>query len=63
MSTWWIVMLPGEDASTSEMYGPFRSEDAAQAAADNWNRDAGPDDQAQVMPILPAREIPSMIRH
>jgi hypothetical protein len=57
MGTWWIVMLPGEDASTSEMFGPFRSEDAARAVAEKWNRTACADDQARVMPVLPAREI------
>ncbi|WP_157253156.1 hypothetical protein [Nonomuraea typhae] len=62
MGNWWIVMLPGEDASLSEMYGPFRSEDTAQAVADKWNRDASPGDQAQIMPILPAREIANATR-
>lgn len=54
---WWIVILPGEDASMSEPYGPFRSEDAARDVAHKWNRNASPDDQAIVMPIRPAREI------
>lgn len=55
MSGWWIVMLPGEDASASECYGPFRSEAKAQAAADQWNTTAPPHGQATVMPILPPR--------
>lgn len=53
----WTVMLPGEEASMSELYGMFRSEAAAQAVADKWNRHASTDDRAQVIPILPAREI------
>lgn len=61
MGTWWIVVLPGEEISLSEMYGPFRSEDAAQAVADKWNRDASADDQALVMPIRPARDIVAAI--
>lgn len=53
---WWIVMLPGEDASLSEFYGPFRSEGAAQQVADRWNRDHNTD-EAEVKPISPPREI------
>jgi hypothetical protein len=62
MSAWWIVILPGEDASTSEPYGPFRSENAAQAVADKWNRAARPDDQAIVMPVIPPSELASAAR-
>jgi hypothetical protein len=55
--TWWTVMLPGEDASTSELYGMFRSEASALDLAEEWNRDASPDDRAIVKPVMPARQI------
>jgi hypothetical protein len=53
-TAWWIVLSPGEEASSSEAYGPFRSESGAQKFADKLNRDADPDDQAWAMPLLPA---------
>ena len=69
MGNWWIVLLPGEDASDSEPFGPFRSRDAAQAIADKWNRDHVCDDSEcwkyhpEVMSIRPAREIPDPTRY
>lgn len=65
---WWIVILPGEDASMSTPYGPFRSEDAAQAVADKWNRDHVCDDfecwkyHPEVMPIRAACELANASR-
>lgn len=59
MGNWWIVMLPGEDADMSDFYGPFRSEVAAQEAADKWNRNNNNSDEAQVKPIAPARGLAS----
>lgn len=53
---WWVVMLPGEYAETSDLYGPFRSEVAAQRVADRWNA-AHPAETASVLPIQPADDM------
>lgn len=51
----WVVMLPGEYAETSELYGCYRSEQKAEAEAKAWN-DANPrGDRACVMPVWPSR--------
>jgi hypothetical protein len=55
---WYVVMLPGEYADTSELYGPFRSEEQADEACARWNRDnATNGDEATVMPIFPATNL------
>lgn len=57
---WFVVMIPGEDAESSEGFGPFRSLEAAEKVRDDWN--FGPnraDEQARVMPIFPASEMRS----
>ncbi|ALG06815.1 hypothetical protein [Kibdelosporangium phytohabitans] len=51
-SSWYIVLLPAEAASDTEIYGPFRSKDVAQSHADRWNeRHGDPQDQAVVLPV------------
>ncbi len=56
--SWWIVLLPGEYAETSEVFGPFRSERAAETVADRWN-DAHPqpEDRATVLPVCAPTEM------
>jgi hypothetical protein len=48
MTRWYVVMLPGESAALSELYGPFRSEALATVAGG---------DQAEVLPIPSAAEL------
>ena len=57
MSTWWIVMLPAEEAELSETYGPFRNESAARQLAAKWNSKARHDDQAVVLPVRAPSEL------
>lgn len=52
---WWVVMLPGESADLSELFGPFRSEAQADEACERWNFDhATNGDKASVLPIFSA---------
>ena len=53
---WWIVLLAGEYAETSSIYGPFRSEQAAEGVAERWNAEH-PSDPATVMPVEPASQM------
>lgn len=50
-SSWWAVMVEGE---SPDLFGPYRSEAMAQAAADRWNNrpDADADEMASVVPLL-----------
>lgn len=55
---WFVVMLPGESADLSELYGPFRSEVLANEARDRWNATNGAaGDQAEVLPISAASNL------
>lgn len=53
MSTKWIIVLPGEDAASSQEYGPYPSERAAREVVEAWNSTADPDDRAEVKRLLP----------
>lgn len=55
---WFTVMLPGESADLSELYGLFRSEERAEEACAAWNlANATNGDTATVMPIYPATNL------
>ena len=62
---WYVVMLPGEYAETSELYGPVREEARAVEMADRWNLEHPPQtdsfsdriDRAVVLPIFPAEAL------
>ncbi len=56
MASWWVVMLPGEYPETSDLFGPFRTEETAKEVAARWNADH-PDDKATVLPISPHKEM------
>lgn len=49
---WFVVMLPGEYPETSDLFGPYRSEQRAEQVRDAWNK-THPDDRAHVVPIQP----------
>jgi hypothetical protein len=55
---WWIVVIPGEYPEGSDAYGPFRSADPADQAADGWNKTHPADDgQAFVLPLNDPKEM------
>jgi hypothetical protein len=55
---WYVVMLPGETADMSELFGPFRIEAQADEACERWNFEhATNGDRATVLPIHPARDL------
>lgn len=55
---WFVVMLPGEYAETSDMFGPFRSLEAAEKVRDDWNADPRhAEDQSRVMPVKPVDQM------
>jgi hypothetical protein len=55
---WYVVLLPGEYAETSDLFGPFQSLQRAEEVRDRWNQ-KHPDEMASVLPIMPATEMTS----
>lgn len=50
---WYTVMLPGESADLSELYGVFRTKARADRACEAWNAANATDgDRATVLPIF-----------
>lgn len=55
---WFVIMLPGESADRSELYGPFRDKALADDVCERWNlAHATNGDKASVMPIMSAGEL------
>lgn len=48
MSTRWAIIVEGE---SPDAYGPYRTPEAAQKIADEWNAKADPDEYARVVSL------------
>lgn len=52
----WVVMLPGEYPETSDLFGPFRSEDKAEFVAELWNNEH-PEEKAVAIRLQPVTQM------
>lgn len=52
----WVLVVPGEEAERTEIYGPYREQDTAYRAQDRWVADH-PDETNDtfIYPLAPYR--------
>lgn len=62
MTSWWVVLVEAEYTELSDLFGPWKSKEAADAMAARWNSRPNRDGAAVVMPVQPPSEMAAEIK-